>query len=74
MRVSPRAPSPHANRTPRSSASPAVDRRDAPRPIAAALVLTLFAWPQARMEPRDLPIGVAGPSAATQMVEHTLTA
>jgi hypothetical protein len=26
------------------------------------------------MEPRDLPIGVAGPSAATQMVEHTLTA
>jgi hypothetical protein len=43
-------------------------------PIAAALVLTLFAWPQARMEPRDLPIGVAGPSAATQMVEHTLTA
>ena len=29
-------------------------------PVVVALVLTLFAWPSARMEPRDLPIGVVG--------------
>jgi hypothetical protein len=29
-------------------------------PFVAALVLTLFAWPSARLEPRDLPIGVVG--------------
>ncbi len=29
-------------------------------PLAVALVLTLFAWPQARLEPREVPIGVAG--------------
>jgi hypothetical protein len=43
-------------------------------PIAAALVLTLFAWPQARMEPRDLPVGVAGPSATAQTIEQKLEA
>jgi hypothetical protein len=43
-------------------------------PIAAALILTLFAWPQARMEPRDLPVGVAGPSAVTHSIEHKLDA
>jgi hypothetical protein len=43
-------------------------------PVAAALVLTLFAWPQARMEPRDLPVGVAGPTAAAQQVEQKLEA
>ena len=32
-------------------------------PLAVAIVLTLFAWPSARLEPRDLPIGVAGPAA-----------
>jgi hypothetical protein len=32
-------------------------------PLLAALVLTLFAWPAARLEPRDLPVGVAGPPA-----------
>ena len=43
-------------------------------PVAAALVLTLFAWPQARLEPRDLPVGVAGPTATAQQVEHRLDA
>ena len=33
-------------------------------PVVVALVLTLFAWPASRLEPRDLPIGVAGPAAA----------
>jgi hypothetical protein len=43
-------------------------------PVAAALVLTLFAWPQARTEPRDLPVGVAGPPAQSQQIEHELEA
>ena len=42
-------------------------------PLLAALVLTLFAWPAARMEPRDLPVGVAGPPAATAPLEQRLT-
>ena len=29
-------------------------------PVFVAVVLTLFAWPSARLEPRDLPIGLAG--------------
>ena len=29
-------------------------------PAVAALVLTLFAWPSARREPRELPVGVVG--------------
>ena len=29
-------------------------------PLLAALVLTLFAWPAARVGPRDLPVGVVG--------------
>jgi hypothetical protein len=33
-------------------------------PLLAALVLTLFAWPSARLAPRDLPVGVSGPAAA----------
>jgi hypothetical protein len=39
-------------------------------PLAVALVLTLFAWPSARLEPRDLPIGVAGPAPAVQTFEQ----
>jgi hypothetical protein len=43
-------------------------------PIAVALVLTLFAWPSARLEPRDLPIGLAGPpAAAKQLVQRLAT-
>ena len=29
-------------------------------PLIAALVLTLFAWPSAKVGPRDLPVGVVG--------------
>lgn len=32
-------------------------------PLVAALVLTLFAWPAARVGPRDLPVGVVGAHA-----------
>jgi hypothetical protein len=32
-------------------------------PLVVAVVLTLFAWPNARLEPRDLPVGVAGAPA-----------
>jgi hypothetical protein len=35
-------------------------------PLALTIILTLFAWPAARMEPRDLPLGVAGPPAMQQ--------
>jgi hypothetical protein len=43
-------------------------------PVIAALVLILFAWPSARLEPRDLPIGVAGPPAQATAIEQRLTA
>ena len=39
-------------------------------PLVAAVVLALFAWPSASLEPRDLPIGVAGPGA--QAIEQRL--
>ena len=41
-------------------------------PVVAALVLTLFAWPSARLETRDLPIGVAGPPVAAATIENQL--
>jgi hypothetical protein len=43
-------------------------------PLVLALTLATFAWPSARLEPRDLPIGVAGPVAAADAVEQRLTA
>jgi ABC-2 family transporter protein len=43
-------------------------------PLAVALVMTLFAWPSARLEPRDLPVGVAGPARAVAPVEQRLAA
>jgi hypothetical protein len=43
-------------------------------PLAVALVITLFAWPNARLEPRDLPIGVSGAPAAAEAVEQRLAA
>ena len=43
-------------------------------PLVVALVLTLFAWPAAKLEPRDLPVGVAGPAAAAGPIEQRLTA
>ena len=42
-------------------------------PLVVALVLTVFAWPNSRLEPRDLPVGVAGPSAAADAIEAKLT-
>ncbi|WP_028808601.1 membrane protein [Streptomyces canus] len=41
-------------------------------PLLAALALWAFAWPAARTAPRDLPLGVAGPPAATAQVEQGL--
>jgi hypothetical protein len=43
-------------------------------PVVAAVVLTLFAWPSARLEPRDLPVGVAGEPAAATAIEQRLDA
>ncbi|RZB20049.1 ABC transporter permease [Streptomyces sp. F001] len=41
-------------------------------PVLTALALWAFAWPAARTAPRDLPLGVAGPAAATAQVEKQL--
>jgi hypothetical protein len=41
-------------------------------PFVVALALTLFAWPASRLEPRDLPVGVAGPADATGALEQRL--
>ncbi|MDT0486637.1 ABC transporter permease [Streptomyces doebereineriae] len=41
-------------------------------PLLAALALWAFAWPAARTAPRDLPLGVAGPAAATAQTEKQL--
>ncbi|MFJ3672635.1 ABC transporter permease [Streptomyces sp. NPDC090106] len=41
-------------------------------PVLTALALWAFAWPAARTAPRDLPLGVAGPAAATAQVEREL--
>ncbi|MEU1518265.1 ABC transporter permease [Streptomyces sp. NPDC005811] len=41
-------------------------------PTLAAVALWAFAWPAARTAPRDLPLGVAGPAAATAQVEKQL--
>lgn len=41
-------------------------------PLAVALVLALFAWPSARLAPRDLPIGIVGPPTAARAIEQQL--
>ncbi|WP_327693304.1 ABC transporter permease [Streptomyces sp. NBC_00459] len=43
-------------------------------PVLVALALWAFAWPAARTAPRDLPLGVAGPTAAVTQVEQQLSA
>jgi hypothetical protein len=43
-------------------------------PLLAAIVLALFAWPSARLEPRDLPVGVAGAPAASDPMAQRLAA
>ncbi|MFD3523983.1 ABC transporter permease [Streptomyces sp. NPDC058653] len=39
-------------------------------PLIAALALAAFAWPAARVAPRDLPVGVAGPASATAPLQQ----
>ena len=43
-------------------------------PLLAALVLTLFAWPNARLEPRDLPVTVAGSGPAADALAEQVSA
>lgn len=41
-------------------------------PAVVALALWAFAWPASRTAPHDLPLGLAGPAAATAPVERQL--
>jgi hypothetical protein len=41
-------------------------------PLLAGLALAAFAWPAARLAPRDLPIGVVAPAAAGEAIEQRL--
>jgi hypothetical protein len=43
-------------------------------PLAVALILTLFAWPQAKLEPRGVPIGVVGGEEEAGALEASLSA
>ena len=43
-------------------------------PVVVGILLTLFAWPTARMEPRDLPVGVAGTGPGAEALEQKLGA
>jgi hypothetical protein len=42
-------------------------------PLVVALILTVFAWPNSRLAPRDLPVGAAGPAPAVQAIETKLS-
>jgi ABC-2 family transporter len=42
-------------------------------PVIVAIALSTFTWSAANLEPRDLPLGVAGPAQATGPVEAKLT-
>src|SRR5918996_3965964 len=41
--------------------------------VLAALAVAAFTWPQARLEPRDLPLGLAGPDRTAAPAEQQLT-
>jgi hypothetical protein len=41
-------------------------------PVLAALALAAFAWPAARLAPRDLPVGVVAPAPALAAIEQRL--
>ncbi|MFJ3221855.1 ABC transporter permease [Streptomyces sp. NPDC086783] len=43
-------------------------------PVLVALALWASAWPSARLAPRDLPVGVAGPAAAAGETQRQLEA
>lgn len=40
--------------------------------LAISLLIAAFAWPAANIRPRDVPIGVAGPTAAVEQVRERL--
>jgi hypothetical protein len=42
-------------------------------PLMIVLAVLAFAWPAARIAPRDLPVGIAGPRVASQQVLAGLT-
>jgi hypothetical protein len=41
-------------------------------PVIFAVTILTFAWPAARLAPRDLPFGLAGPAAQTQAIEQKI--
>src|SRR5262245_49707204 len=43
-------------------------------PILVGVMLSLFAWPAANLEPRNLPLGIAGPEQAVAPIEQGLVA
>jgi hypothetical protein len=43
-------------------------------PVIVAVALSTFAWSAAELEPRDLPLGLAGPAEANRPVEQQLAA
>jgi len=43
-------------------------------PLAIGLALAAFAWPSARLGPRDLPVGVAGPAPAADAIAQRFEA
>lgn len=42
-------------------------------PLAVLVIMAIFAWPAARTEPRDLPLGLVGPEQAIAGMEPALT-
>ena len=61
--------------------TPTTEAKRRPSPVAIllvptliALVIAIFAWPMASLEPNDLPVGVAGPPDATRAMEQHLVA
>jgi hypothetical protein len=62
-----------------SATAPQRDARLVPALVALfavllTVLLTAFAWPAVRSQPRDLPIAVVGPAAATGQLTDALTA
>src|SRR5918995_4446524 len=43
-------------------------------PLVIALAIAAFAWPSARLGPRDLPVGVAGPAPAADAITQRFEA
>jgi hypothetical protein len=67
----------HRRKSMTTSSEPAAHRKPPPAailvvPLVVALILTLFAWPSARLQPRDLPIGAAGAPPQIAAIEQRL--